>query len=153
VPPPSTPDDHATAPTAPTASTASTASTAELVQTAVSQISTLVRDELALARTEMISKAKRVGLGGGLVGAAGALAFYGLGLVLALAVALLALVWPLWAALLVVAVVVFAAAGVAALAGKRAITTATPPVPTDAVASVQDDLRAVTDAFREGRQS
>jgi len=129
------------------------ASTAELVQAAVSQISTLVRDELALARAEMISKGKQVGLGGGLVGAAGALALYGLGLLLTLVVVLLALVWPLWAALLAVTVVVFAAAAVAGLLGKRKITTATPPVPTGAVASVRQDLRAVTDAFREGRTS
>ena len=128
-------------------------STAELVNRAVAQLSTLVRDELALARTEMVGKAKRAGTGSGLLGGAGLLAAYGTGLLITLVVVLLALVWPLWAALLVVAVVVFAAAGVAALVGKRAITTATPPVPTDAVASVQDDLRAVTEAFREGRQS
>jgi Putative Actinobacterial Holin-X, holin superfamily III len=129
------------------------ASTAELVQTAVSQISTLVRDELALAKTEMLSKGKQVGVGGGLVGAAGVLALYGIGLLLALVVAALALVWPLWLALLVVTVVVFAAAAVAGLVGKQKITAAAPPVPTDTVASVHDDLQAVTDAFREGRHS
>ena len=127
------------------------ASTVELVQTAVSQISTLVRDELALAKTEIISKGKNIGLGSGLVGVAGALALYGIGLVLALVVTALAIVWPVWLSLLVVTVAVFAAAAAVGLAGKRKISSAAPPVPTGAVGSVQDDLRAVTDAFREGR--
>jgi len=129
------------------------ASTADLVQTAVSQISTLVRAELNLAKAEMLSKGKQVGTGGGLVGAAGVLVLYGIALLLALAVVALALVWPVWLALVAVTVAVFAAAGVAGLVGKQKITSATPPVPSGALASVHDDVQAVTDAFREGRHS
>jgi uncharacterized membrane protein YqjE len=69
-------------------------STSELVGQAAAQISTLVRDELALAKTELAEKGKRAGLGGGLFGGAAVLALYGLGLLLALAVVLLDLVWP-----------------------------------------------------------
>ena len=70
------------------------ASTADLVGRAATQISTLVRDELALARAEMVEKGKRAGIGGGLLGGAAMLALYGLGLFLVLLVVLLDLVWP-----------------------------------------------------------
>jgi hypothetical protein len=50
------------------------ASTSDLVSQAAAQISTLVRDELALAKAELAEKGKRAGLGGGLLGGAAALA-------------------------------------------------------------------------------
>jgi uncharacterized membrane protein YqjE len=131
----------------------SSASTSDLVSQAAAQISTLVRDELALARLELAEKGKRAGLGGGLFGGAAVLALYGLGLLLALFVVLLNLVWPLWLAILVVMVVVFIAAGVAALLGKRKLKEAAPPMPSDAVASTQADVRTVKHAVQEGRSS
>jgi len=129
------------------------APTGELVNRAAAQISTLVRDELALAKTELVAKGKRAGIGGGLFGGAGGLAFYGLGLLLALAVVALDLVWPLWLAVLVVAVVVFAAAAVAALLGRAQLRKATPPMPTEAVEGVSSDVQTVKNAVQEGRQS
>jgi hypothetical protein len=131
----------------------SAASTSELVSQAAAQISTLVRDELALAKLELTEKGKRAGIGGGLFGGAAALGLYGLGLLLALAVVLLDLAWPLWLALLVVLIVVLAAAGVAAVLGKQKLKAAVPPVPSDAVASTQADVRTVKNAVREGRSS
>jgi hypothetical protein len=128
------------------------ASTAELVSQAASQISTLVRDELALGKAELAEKGKRVGLGGGLLGGAGVLVIYGLGLLLALFVALLDLVWPLWLAILVVTVVVFAAAAIAGLIGRMKIKSAGPAVPEETASSVQADLQTVKDAFRVGRR-
>jgi uncharacterized membrane protein YqjE len=129
------------------------ASASELVTQAAAQISTLVRDELALAKLEMTEKGKRAGLGGGLVGGAAVLGLYGLGLLLVLAVVLLDLAWPLWLAVLVVMLVVFAAAGIAALAGKKKLQAASPPVPQQAVAGAQADVRTVKNAVREGRSS
>ena len=127
-------------------------STADLISRVSDQLSTLVRDELALARAELAAKGRRAGLGGGLFGAAAALALYGLGLVLALAVLLLQLVWPAWLAVLVVTVVVLAAAAVAALAGRAQLRRAVPPVPTQAAAGVAADVTTVAEAVREGRQ-
>src|SRR4051812_1012943 len=86
--------------------TPSDRSTAELVKLATEQVSRLVRDELRLAQTELAAKGKRVGLGVGLFGGAGAFAFYGLGVLLAAAVLGLAVVWPAWLAALVVGVAV-----------------------------------------------
>jgi hypothetical protein len=128
------------------------ASTADLISRATDQLSTLVRDELALARAELTAKGKRAGIGGGLFGAAGVLALYGLGLILALAVLLLDLVWPVWLAVLVMTIVVLAAAGVAAAAGRAQLRRAVPPVPTQAAAGIAADVQTVTDAVREGRQ-
>ena len=76
----------------PTASPAADASTSELVSRASAQISTLIRDELALAKAELTEKGKRAGLGGGLFGGAAVLGAYGLGLLLILFVVLLDLV-------------------------------------------------------------
>ncbi|MEV6350961.1 phage holin family protein [Actinoplanes sp. NPDC051851] len=132
---------------------AESASTADLVSQAATQISTLVRDELALAKLELAEKGKRAGIGGGLFGGAAVLAWFGLGLLLTLAVVLIDLVWPLWAAVLVVMVVVFAAAAVAALLGKQKLKAATPPLPSDAVAGVQADVRTVKTAAQTGRHA
>jgi uncharacterized membrane protein YqjE len=126
-------------------------STSELVSQAAAQISTLVRDELALAKAELAEKGKKAGIGGGLFGGAAVLAWFGLGLLLTLAVVLLDLAWPLWLAVLVVMVVVFAAAGVAAMIGKQKLTAAVPPLPRDAIAGVEADVQTVKTAAREGR--
>jgi uncharacterized membrane protein YqjE len=125
-------------------------STAGLVNRASSQMMTLARDEIALARIELTAKAKRAGVGGGLLGAAATLSAYGLGLSIALVTVALDLVWPLWLAILIVAVAV---AGLAALAGKHQLQRATPPTPTDAAANVAADVETVKTAVRDGRRS
>ncbi len=130
---------------------AGSSSTAELVSQAAAQISTLVRDELALAKAELAEKGKRAGVGGGLFGGAAVLAWFGIGLFLALAVTLLDLAWPLWLAILVVMVVVFAAAGVAALLGKKELAKAAPPVPEQAIAGVESDIETLKSATYRGR--
>jgi Putative Actinobacterial Holin-X, holin superfamily III len=128
------------------------ASTADLVKLAGEQVSQLVREELALARAEMTAKAKRAGTGAGLFGAAGVLALYGLGVLLATLVIVLDLVLPLWLAALIVTVLLLVAAGVMALVGRGQVREATPPVPEQAVDSVRADLHTVSEAAREGRR-
>ena len=127
------------------------ASTAQLVSQMTEQVSTLVRDELALARVEMVEKGKRAGKGAGLLGGAGVLAMYGVGALLVTIGAALATVWPAWLAALVVTVVVFAIAGVAALLGKKQVQRAVPPAPMAAVDSAKRDVDAVRSAVRDGR--
>ena len=128
--------------------TGGASSTSELVSQAAAQISTLVRDERALEKLEPTEKGRRAGVGGGLFGGAAVL-----GLLLALAVVLIDLVWPLWLAILVVLVIVLAAAGVAALLGKRNLAAAAPPKPSDAIAGVETDVQTVKTAIREGRSA
>ncbi len=53
-------------------------SVGELVGQATEQLSRLVRQEVALAKMELAEKGKRAGRGGGMLGAAGAIAYVGL---------------------------------------------------------------------------
>jgi len=125
-------------------------STGDLVKLAAEQVSRLVRDELRLAQTELAAKGKRVGVGLGLFGGAGAFAFYGLGVLLAAAVLGLAVVWPAWLAALVVGGATFAVAGVLSLVGKGQIAKGTPAAPTEAVSGLKADIDTITVAAREG---
>lgn len=129
------------------------ASTGDLVSRMSEQVSTLVREELELARVEMVEKGKKAGTGAGLLGGAGVLALYGVSALLVTIGALLALVWPAWLAALVVAVVVFAIAGVAALLGKKQVQQAVPPAPTAAVDSTKRDVSTVQAAAKTGYHS
>jgi hypothetical protein len=121
-------------------------STGQLVSRALEQMSTLVRDELRLAQAEVTQKAKRAGLGAGLLGGAGAIALYGLGVLIAAAVLGLATVVDAWLAAVIVGVVLLAIAGILALVGKKDVQSALPPLPSDAISGVKADVGAV----REG---
>jgi uncharacterized membrane protein YqjE len=107
------------------------------------QIPELVRSELRLAQAELTEKGKRAGLGIGMFSAAGLLAFLGISTLVATAVLLLALVRPAWAAALIVAVLLFAGAGVVALMGKKEVEQATPPAPERTIANVKEDVATV----------
>jgi hypothetical protein len=106
-------------------------------------LSQLLRDELRLAQAEVSGKAKQAGIGAGLFGVAGVLALYGVGVVVATVILALALVMDAWLAGLLVAVVLFAAAGVSALVGRRRVGEATPPIPERAVENLKRDVDAV----------
>lgn len=124
-------------------------STADLVRSASEQVSTLVRDELALARMEVVEKAKRAGIAGGLLGSAAAIAGYGVAALLAGIVLLLALALPAWAAALIVGGALMVLAGIIFLIGLRQMRRATPPVPREAVRGVRADIGAVAAAVEE----
>jgi len=124
-------------------------STAELVQRATEQVSRLIRDELALARAELTEKGKHAGIGVGLFGGGGVLALYGLGALIAAIILLLALVMPAWVAAVIVAVVLFAVAGVLALVGKKQVSQAVPPMPEAAKQSVRADVDTVKGAVKD----
>ncbi len=112
----------------------------ELVQQLSQQTAALVRQELQMAQLEMKEKGKRAGIGAGLFGGAGGLAFYGLGALLAAIVLGLATFLEPWIAALIVAVVLFAVAGALALTGKKQVEQATPPAPEQAIASTKRDV-------------
>lgn len=98
---------------------------------------------MQLAVAELSGKAKHMGVGAGLFGAAGVVAWFGVGTAVAGAVAALALVLPVWASALIVAAVLFAVAAVAGFLGKGQVQQATPVIPERATDSVQQDLAAV----------
>lgn len=126
------------------------ASLNELVLQVAQQVSTLMRDELRLAQLEMSAKAKRAGIGAGLFGGVGL--FAALGLMCLVAAAVLGLVGPLgtWLAALVVGAALLLLAGIAALVAKRQVQAATPPAPTEALASVKEDVNTIKHARTSG---
>ncbi|HEY5980525.1 MAG TPA: YhjD/YihY/BrkB family envelope integrity protein [Microlunatus sp.] len=123
-------------------------SIAALITQMTEESSRLVRTELKLAQVEMTEKAKTAGVGIGAFGVAGVLALFGIGCLIATAIFALALVLPTWAAALIVAVIVLAVAGVAALLGKKKVSQATPPVPSNAVENVRADVAEIKESVR-----
>jgi uncharacterized membrane protein YqjE len=114
-----------------------------LVHDLSEQTSALVRSEIELAKAELAAKGKAAGMGAGLFGAAGLLAFFGGAVLITTVILALALVLPAWLATLIVAVVLFAAAGVAALIGKSKVSEATPAAPERAVGGLKQDVETI----------
>jgi hypothetical protein len=117
----------------------------ELMTQLSSQTTRLVRDELRLAQKEFSETAKHAGIGAGIFSGAGLLAVFGLGALITAAIAALALVLDVWAAALIVAVVLLAAAGIAALLSKKQLEQAS-PTPERTVANVKQDINEVKEA-------
>jgi uncharacterized membrane protein YqjE len=112
----------------------------ELLKQLSEETTTLVRQELELAKAEMAQKGKEVGVGAGMFGGAGVAALLGLAGLTAAAIAGLDAAMPLWLAALIVGLVWLAIGGVLALQGKRKIQAATPPLPQQTQESVKEDV-------------
>ncbi|MDT9592384.1 phage holin family protein [Nocardioides zeae] len=121
-------------------------STGELISRLSAQSSELLRGEIRLAQAEITQKVKYAGFGAGALGAAGLVALYGGGALVATVVIALAIVVPAWLAALIVTVTLFALAGLLAVVGRRQLAHATPPVPQRAVDGVKEDVRTVKEA-------
>jgi uncharacterized membrane protein YqjE len=125
-------------------------SVSELVQQLSNQTAALVRKEIRLAQLELQEKGKRAGIGAGMFGGSGLVALYGVGALIAAIVLGLATAVTAWLAALIVAVILFAVAGVLALTGKQQVEQATPPAPEAAIESVRTDIDEVKE--RTGRK-
>jgi Putative Actinobacterial Holin-X, holin superfamily III len=91
-----------------------------LVQSAMADVSTLIRGEVELAKTEITKSAKKAGIGAGAFGAAGVvLAFSVFFLCIAIAEAITALGLPRWISYLIVWGALVLVAAFAALIGMR----------------------------------
>lgn len=123
-------------------------STAELVRQMSEEVSSLVRDELQLARIEMTRKGKEAGKGMGMLGGAGLIALYGIGCLIACAIIAIAGVLSAWLAALIIGALLLAVAGVAAALGKERLRRGTPPVPQEAVGSVKADVETIKEKAR-----
>jgi MFS family permease len=112
----------------------------ELLKDLSEQTSTLVRQEMELARAELTEKGKRAGIGAGMFGGAGLFGFFAFAVLTACFVLALTEAVDPWLAALIVAAVYGAIAGVLALTGKSQVEKATPPVPEQAQESVKEDV-------------
>jgi uncharacterized membrane protein YqjE len=125
----------------PTGGSMAEPSLGDLVSQLSEQSSRLIRDEMALAKTELQQSVKHAGIGAGLFGGAGFFAVLGVITLVASAVAALSLAVDVWLAALIVAVVLFVIAGIAGLLGKNQVGEAGPPE--RAIENVKKDIAEV----------
>jgi putative superfamily III holin-X len=112
----------------------------ELFTKLSNETSTLIRQEMELARAELTEKGKEAGKGAGLFGGAGAVGLLGAGAITAGVILLLDLAIAAWLAAILVGLVYAAVAAVLALQGRDRIQRATPPVPEQTVDTVKEDV-------------
>ena len=125
---------------------------AELVRQLSDQTTTLVRQEIELAKAEMTAKGKQVGIGAGAFGGAGLVGLYAVGAITACLILALSTAVAGWLAALIVGVVYAAIAGVLALVGKKKTQAGGPPVPERAISSTKEDVEWAKTRAKSARQ-
>ena len=115
-------------------------SMSDLLRALSDQTTTLVRQEIELAKAELSAKGKQVGIGAGAFGGAAVVALFGFGALTACFILALSLAVNGWLAALIVAVVYAVVAAVLALVGRKKTQAGTPPVPERAISSVKEDV-------------
>lgn len=98
-----------------------------LVASAIAGVRALARAHVDLAKVELREAASVRAKGTGMIAAGAVVAMYAIGFLAAAGAAGLAVVLPVWAAILIVAVLLLGIAGVLMLVAKRTIRTAPPP--------------------------
>jgi len=106
-----------------------------------SDVSTLVRQEIELARVEMTAKAKEAGKGIGMLVGAGVAGLAVLGAFTAFLIALLSEWMPVWVASLIVTVLWAIVAFVLLRRGQRQLKEAAPPKPEQTIETVKEDVQ------------
>jgi predicted phage tail protein len=122
----------------------------ELLKQLSQETSTLVKQELDLAKAEMAQKGKEAGKGAGFLGGG---ALMGLGAFAAFTtflIAVLATGMSTWLAALIVTVVYGAIAGFLALQGKDKLQEAKPPAPEQTVETLKEDVEWAKTRTRSG---
>ena len=113
----------------------------ELLKQLSQETTTLVRQELELAKAEMAEKGRKAGKGAGMFGGAGVAGLLALGTLTAALVLALDTAMEGWLAALIVGAVYAAVAGLLALRARREVREATPPVPEQTVETVKEDVQ------------
>jgi MFS family permease len=112
----------------------------ELVKQLADQTSTLVHQELELAKAELAEKGRQAGKGAGLLGGAAVIGLLAAGALTAFLIMLLDGVLANWLAALVVAAAFGVIAAVLALQGRKKMQAAVPPLPEQTVETVKEDV-------------
>ncbi|MBA3843701.1 MAG: phage holin family protein [Actinobacteria bacterium] len=113
----------------------------ELLKQLATETTTLVRQELELAKAEMREKGKQAGPGVGLIGAAGGVALLAAGALTAFLILALDGVMPNWLAALLVALAYGVAAGVLYSRGKEKVDDVGSPAPRQTIETVKEDVQ------------
>ncbi|HEV2057844.1 MAG TPA: phage holin family protein [Solirubrobacteraceae bacterium] len=122
----------------------------DVVQAVKEEASTLAGQEMKLAKAEMGEKVKDVGIGAGMAGGAGYVAYLASIAFMLCLIFALAEVMPEWAAALIVTVVLAIVAAVLALKAKKKIQQAGPPIPEQTVESVKQTVQTVKEGAKWG---
>jgi uncharacterized membrane protein YqjE len=125
--------------------------TGELLKQLSDHTTTLVRQEIELAKAELGEKGKQAGLGAGMFGGAGLFGVFALAALTTCIIVALDSAMPLWLAALIVAVVYGAIGAVLALQGRNKVQQAGPPVPEQATESVKEDVQWAKTQAKSGR--
>jgi Putative Actinobacterial Holin-X, holin superfamily III len=112
----------------------------ELLKQLATETTTLVRQELDLAKAEMRQKGRQAGPGFGLIGGAGAVGLGAFGALTAFFVLALDGVVANWLAALIVALVYAAIAAFLYVRGKEKVEDAGSPVPEQTVETLKEDV-------------
>lgn len=115
----------------------------ELVNELPTLVTRLVRDEVKLAQAEVTRKGKQAGLGAGLLGGSGVIALYGVGCLIACAIAAISMKLHVWLAALIIGAALLVVAAAAALLGRDRLKKGTLPLPEQAISSVKADISMV----------
>jgi hypothetical protein len=113
----------------------------ELFSKLSNETSTLIRQEMELARAELTEKGKQAGKGAGLFGGAATVALLGAGAITAGIVMLLGLLIPDWLSAVIVGLVYVGVAALLGLKGRDEMQHAAPPVPEQTVDTVKEDVQ------------
>ena len=127
-------------------------STGELVKQLSEQTSTLVRQEIELAKSELEAKGKTFGEGAGMFGAAAAIALLGLGTLTALVLSLLDKGMDFSLAALIVTLVYGAVAAVLAMSGRDRVKRGMPAAPEQTVETVKEDVQWAKSQAKSARR-
>ena len=112
----------------------------ELLRDLSQQTTTLMRQELELAKAEIAQKGRKAGVGAGLLGAAGVSALATLGAFTAFLILALNTFLPAWAAAGIVTLLYGIPAAVLALRGRDKVKEATPLAPEQTIETVKEDV-------------
>lgn len=113
----------------------------QLLSELASDTSTLVKQEIALARVELGDKAKKAGRGAGLLAGAAVAGLLMLGALTALLIIALDAAMPLWLAALIVTLLWAIVALVLAQSGRSAVRRALPPQPEQTIETLKEDVQ------------
>lgn len=115
----------------------------QIVKDLAADFSTLFRSEVALLKLEFKDTVTKLGGGVAMFGAAAFLAIFGIGfLFVTIVLGLMAIGVPAWLSTLIVTIVLFVAAGVLALMGKKKFAQVN-FVPTESVQQIKTDIESI----------
>jgi hypothetical protein len=115
-------------------------STADLLKDLSNELTTLVHQEITLAKAELTGKTKKLGAGAAVLGSSAIFGLLGAGALVAAAIAGVAVALSVWLSALVVGGgLLLLAAGLAGVGLKKA-SQGVPPVPEEAIQSTKEDV-------------